>query len=332
MSEWWPQVVKIGKVGKHPNADTLSITQVLGNYPVIFRTGEFIEGDVASYIPVDTVVPRGSSIHLEFLFEGTNKSEVRIKAKKLRGILSMGMLTPEIPEGAEVGDSCQQYFNLTKYEEPEVRSLFLSQGVNKPAPNTPAPLYDLEGLRRYPDLFEEGEMVFVTEKIHGANTRVTWVDGRLHVGSRRFWVDPDGDSVWAKAVRKHPGIETLCKEIEGAVLYGETYGKVQELKYGVNGVAFVAYDLYDRTRYCSPMFTYAMCGDFDVPHVPLIGQMSFDIEEIYSLAEGKSLIPTADHVREGIVIAPVIPRYDDTIGYAKLKLVGEGYLLKKKGQ
>lgn len=40
MSEFCVTVVEIGKVGRHPNADTLSITQVLGSYPCIFRTGQ----------------------------------------------------------------------------------------------------------------------------------------------------------------------------------------------------------------------------------------------------------------------------------------------------
>ncbi len=41
MSEFYVRVFRIGKVGKHPRADTLSITQGPGGYPVCFKTGEF---------------------------------------------------------------------------------------------------------------------------------------------------------------------------------------------------------------------------------------------------------------------------------------------------
>ena len=56
MSQFSCPLIQIGKVGKHPNADTLSITTVDGG-PVIFRTGDFAPGDYAVYIPVDAVVP-----------------------------------------------------------------------------------------------------------------------------------------------------------------------------------------------------------------------------------------------------------------------------------
>lgn len=38
MSEFHVEVVRVGPVTKHPNADTLSITNIHGGYPVIMRT------------------------------------------------------------------------------------------------------------------------------------------------------------------------------------------------------------------------------------------------------------------------------------------------------
>jgi hypothetical protein len=49
MSEFRVQVVQLGPIEKHPNADTLSCTEVDG-YPVIFRTGDYAEGDLAVYL------------------------------------------------------------------------------------------------------------------------------------------------------------------------------------------------------------------------------------------------------------------------------------------
>lgn len=68
------------------------------------------------------------------------------------------------------------------------------------------------------------------------------------------------------------------------------------------------------------------CGVFRVPLVPLICICDFNFEELCKLAEGKSLIPGADHVREGIVVRPMVERYHQNIGRVVLKIVGAGYL------
>ena len=39
----------------------------------------------------------------------------------------------------------------------------------------------------------------------------------------------------------------------------------------------------------------------------------------------------ADHVREGFVVKPTAECFDDRIGRVILKMVGEGYLLRKGG-
>ena len=62
MSEFHVQVVQVGPVTKHPNADSLSCSEVDG-YPVIFRTGDYVEGDRAVYVPVDAIVPDGCKGH-----------------------------------------------------------------------------------------------------------------------------------------------------------------------------------------------------------------------------------------------------------------------------
>jgi hypothetical protein len=46
MSEFHVTVIQLGKVGKHPNADNLSITSIHGGYPCIINSGDFKEGDV----------------------------------------------------------------------------------------------------------------------------------------------------------------------------------------------------------------------------------------------------------------------------------------------
>jgi len=63
MSDWQPQVVRIEKVEKHPDADALDVCTVLGDYPVITKRDEYSVGSVTGYIPIDTIVPDVQHFH-----------------------------------------------------------------------------------------------------------------------------------------------------------------------------------------------------------------------------------------------------------------------------
>src|SRR5512133_2448361 len=80
-------VVKLEGIKKHDNADSLSIVTVEG-CPVVIRTADYKEGDNAVYVPVDAIVPE-SVPGTEFL-----KDHRRIRAARLRGVFSMGLLLP----------------------------------------------------------------------------------------------------------------------------------------------------------------------------------------------------------------------------------------------
>ena len=72
---------------KHPNADSLSVVKVFDGYTVCVRTADWEGVDKGVYIPPDSVVP--DTEQFKFL-----EGHLRIKAKKLRGINSYGMLVP----------------------------------------------------------------------------------------------------------------------------------------------------------------------------------------------------------------------------------------------
>ena len=137
MSEFHVNVVRFTNVVKHPQADSLYIAKIHGGYPVIFKGkefgGSFSEGDLAVYIPVDSVVPATKewawlSPPVEQLLPGGEKVMVepevprekdrRVRAKRLRGVFSMGMLGVP-PEGAVEGQDVAELMGITKYEEPE---------------------------------------------------------------------------------------------------------------------------------------------------------------------------------------------------------------------
>lgn len=322
MSEFHVQVVKVGAIEKHPNADTLSIADVDG-YPVIVRTGEYAEGDKAVYVPVDAIVPADDP---RWAFLG---GHVRIRAKRLRGIFSMGLLTPADPSW-EVGQDVRDALRIDKHD-PEMKLASVPAEDDDKDPGL-MPVYDIEGLRKYKSLFEPGEAVWISEKIHGQNARFVHDGERLHIGSRTKFKKVDSAATWARVAERYELASKLAA-YPGIAIYGETYGNNADMPYGVKrpeGDRLVLFDALDtKTRRWFDVDEFlAFAVSLGLPVVPTLYRGPWD-SALISLAEGKTTMPDADHVREGIVVKPVRERFDKRVGRVFLKLAGEGYLLRK---
>src|SRR3990170_4514689 len=92
----------------HPNADALSIVRVHSAYTVVVRTQDWVGVDKGVYIVPDSVVP--DSEGFSFL-----NGKRRIKVKRLRGIISQGLLVPA-PEGSNIGDDVSELIGISHYE------------------------------------------------------------------------------------------------------------------------------------------------------------------------------------------------------------------------
>ncbi len=326
MSEHHVNVVRIGDVEKHPNADSLSITSIHGGYPVIFRTGDFAAGDLAVYLPVDSLVPT-TDPRFAFLGDGSGKP-ARIRAKKLRGVFSMGLLSPA-PEGATEGDDLREALNVGKWE-PAIECASTGGGDSEPDPGIMPKYTDLEGLRKYRNTLRPDEEVVCTEKIHGANGRWCWAQDRLWCGSRTQMKADEPTSIWWQVARAFGLAEKLAAMPEVAI-YGEVYGRVQDLRYGKPGdVSLVLFDaLHLGTgRYLDFDQFVSVAAALELPTVPVLyrglwGAVPGD------LAEGATVLAAGAHVREGYVVRPAIERWDPWVGRVVLKMVGEGYHLRK---
>lgn len=328
MTEFRIEVVRIGAIQKHPNADTLSITHVHGGYPCIMRTGDFKEGDLAVYVPVDAVVPTDKP---RFSFLGEH---ARIRAKRLRGIFSMGLLSP-VEEGWELGKDVAETLGIVKYEPPEDAEA----GADDERDPGYMPVYDVEGFRRYPDAFLDGEEVVVTEKLHGENGRFVHDGERLWCGSRtRYKKRPEpgksGGRWWTGAMAIN--LEERLAQVPNIGFYGETHGYTKGFTYGVPkglvGIRFFdAIDVKTRMYLDVEAFTH-LCETLKLAMVPVLarGRWGSDITmpHVKDLAEGPSTLD-ATHVREGVVLRPVQERRDDRFGRVICKLHGEGFLTAK---
>ena len=266
MSEFTCPVVRVGKVGKHPNADTLSIWNGPQG-PIVFRTGDFNDGDLACFIPIDSLV-RTDLQCFSFLAPKSKDGIFRVRGIKLRGVPSVGILV-RVPDGKCVGDNLADHFGVTKYEQPQTHSF----GTDSVAVSGPSvPIYDVENYWNIDRCIVEGtetktpDAVYewsITEKVHGCNGKFLYHEGNYYVGSRTRWVEVDGQNVWSTAFKKNPWLQQLCKKYEGIVFYGEVYGKVQDLRYGLdNDVDVLLFDSYQLKtgKFNSPLELRFMAG------------------------------------------------------------------------
>jgi RNA ligase (TIGR02306 family) len=323
VSEYHIEVVQIGPVTPHPNADALDITTVHGGYPCVIRRGEFREGDRAVYLPVDSVVP---TTHPRFAFldrEGSGKPS-RIKAMRLRGEFSMGLLVPADPAWP-VGMDVAEVLGVTRYEPPEP----VAPGGDDERDPGVMVHYDLEPLRRFGALFVPGEEVIVTEKIHGESWRAFHDGSRLWVGSHgRFKAPGAGNRWWIparaheleKGLARHPRVGIHCE------VYGYTGGFPYDSPSRAPRIRlFDVMDLHGR-RWLNYDEACVVAADLGVPTVPLLYRGPWSTS-LLDLANGPSTLNPA-HVREGIVVRPVKERYDMTAGRAVLKMQGESFHLR----
>ena len=337
MSEFHVNAVRLGPFNKHPNADSLDITKVF-DYTVIAKQGNFKEGDLVAYVPIDSVVPDNDEWHwlAPLNQDGSERFPVGqvpekyrvIEAKKIRGIFSQGCLSPLPPGEWKEGDDVREAMGITKYEPPVPMT---TSGECEPAPRGWVfPVYtDIEGMRRYPHILQAGEPVVLTEKIHGANARYVHDGERLWAGSHTQIKRRDPGVLWW-TVALAEGLEEKLAKAPMHVFFGEVYGQVQDLKYGVKaGAKFRCFDVYDvkAQKYLDFGPAFQLAESVGIPWVPILYAGAWK-PELAELCEGKSTL--ADNVREGFVARPTIERWNEEVGRVVLKRHGEGYLLRKK--
>lgn len=317
------RVIRVDSVEDHPNADRLDLVKVWG-YVVAVRKGDFKVGDLAVYIEPDYIVPEGAE-WASFL------KDRRIRAKRLRGIWSQGLLIPAM-EGMAEGDDVMEQLGIIRYE-PTITYNPNTEVETPPPQLAHVPKYDLENWRKYRNIFSEDETVYATEKVHGSSQRVSWVDGRMWVGSRTLWKREDESSPWWQAVYQNPWITEWCEAHPEWVLFGEVFGWVQSLRYGASSgdMFFRAFDIRKPNLSWMDAVEFhdvGMSGLTVDQRVPLVYTGPHDHQKLVDLSLMDSVVSKTKQIAEGIVIKPERERYDSRAGRVALKLVSDRYLEK----
>ncbi|MFD3438765.1 RNA ligase (ATP) [Streptomyces sp. NPDC058685] len=339
-------------IHEHPNADALELAQV-GLYRAVVAKGAYRSGDIAVYIPEQAVLPAPLIEELGLTGRLAGKASDRVKAVRLRGELSQGIVClpraladVDLRRAAAEETDFAERLSITKWSPPIPPTM---DGEVERAPDL-LPWVDIENIQRYPEIFEPGEPVVLTEKLHGTACLVTYAatDGRVQVSSKGFGskglaLKEDPRNLYWRAVIGHdvPAVAARIAEKLGATrvgIFGEVYGAgVQDLAYGADGrseaLGYAVFDLSaeidGQVRWLDP----AALLDGELPLVPRLYEGPYDVETVLRLASGRETVSGRElHLREGVVIRPATERHSPVVGgRAIAKAVSPAYLTRKGG-
>lgn len=235
-----------------------------------------------------------------------------------------------------VGTDVREHYGIGKYRPP----VKFSAGDSEPNHPLFQRYTDIENLRNFPEILAPGEEVVVSEKIHGTNGRIGWVEGELLAGShglQRKRPEPEEmatNTYWFPATLEP--VRNLLDELKQlghgvAILYGEIYGsRVQSLHYGKrDGLGYAAFDILVGEHFLSYDDFVALCQRHGVDTAPILERGPFSLERVATLSGGKTTL-SDQHIREGVVVKPVVERFDPKIGRVILKYLSDEYLLNDK--
>lgn len=376
MSTFRVPITKILDVKKHPNADKLDIVKVYG-FEIITQKDQYKVDDIVLFIPPDSILPQNIE---NILFGPDSKIKLnkhRVKQIKIRGSYSQGMVANpkdiEIGLGIYLDNDLERYtaslendysekLGITKYEPPlpdyQSNQPKVKKERNKQYENPYFHKYNgLENIKWYPDLFTDGELVSITEKLHGTSFRAGYVPYTANSLLKRilkfFKLSPKYEFVWGSnnvqlqekykdwtgyyeedvytKIVKQYDLKNRLKDSE--VIYGEIIGdKIQKnYTYGCKEGEhkLVLFDVKIQTKDASDYLNVddfqAFCKERGFEYVPELYRGPFNLMKAKELTIGDSVYCASQKVREGVVIKSLVET-TCSIGKKALKLISEKYL------
>jgi RNA ligase (TIGR02306 family) len=328
--------VPIKEVKPHPNADNLLLIEIMGWQVCTHKDTNPQVGELRVFIPPDAVLPQELAEQLDvvkYLKKGNRVGQV-----KLRQEFSFGIAASNVWD-FEVGQEVSEQLGITKYVQPLV--------PNSGDQEQDHPLFTnyshVENWRNYPDLFTRGELVCYEEKIHGTNSKVGLIqdgDDLIYmIGShntRKKYVDPVEGDPKKLSLYQYPLklVEPMLEEIRityhahAVIVYGEIFGRVQDLKYGRNNeLAYRAFDISVDGKFLNWQEAEDWCRKHNVEFVPIVYVGPYSEEGMKECANQNTQLmpPESAHMSEGVIIRPQEERYDPAFGRVILKYKSDAY-------
>lgn len=326
---------------KHPDPEVkfLSIAKIRGKgWQCIVKTTEMANAKYGIYVPIDSEVATTHPL-FAFLDKKGDGKPFRIKTIRLRQQLSQGLLLPA-PEGAKLGDDLTEELKIVRWE-PTIPKHLAGDMIREPG--NFQKYTSIENWKNFPDVFLEGDLVRITEKLHGSNCRVGLVDdGRIEglsyfVGSHKTARAKDGSNLYSEVCRNLQIEEKLGSLLEKFqpkqhfIVFGEIYGwNVQDLTYGClkNQQQFRIFDVLIDHIYQPWHVIEKVAGALGVNTVPILYRGSYNLGKTMQFRDGKTTLGEG-HVREGVVVTSEPEVFHPEIGRKIIKFISDDYLLRK---
>jgi RNA ligase (TIGR02306 family) len=274
----------IGSISEIPNSDNIELVMVNG-WNSITPKGEYKVGDLVVISTTDSVIPQELSDKMgvtNYLRKGQ-----RVRTVKLRGVYSECLIIPTkyIPGYGDQyydGMDMMEKMGITKYEPP-VKTITLSSGGRKfkyhQNPNFHV-YHKFPNMKNVPDMFNEGDEICITRKLHGTNARYgivkktnlsildkirkwfgnQWIEYEYVYGSHNVEKGSDSQGfydtdVWKTISEKYDIRKKLWNHIKdtyspedigsGLIIYGEIYGHgiQKNYDYQLTDTRFAGFDV-----------------------------------------------------------------------------------------
>ena len=315
-------VRKIDDIQPIENADAIE-KAVVGGWNVVVKKCEYQAGDFAVYCEIDSWVSKELA---PFLFEGKSYNGIegaRLKTKKLRGVVSQGLLLPlSVLEGKDVSD----VLGIVKWDNENLQNT--SNG--SPKGNFPSfiPKTDQERVQNLKHEIEskKGGEFEVTIKLDGSSITMYHYNGADGVCSRNLDLRPDMPSAFwdiAREINIHEKIKSTGRNLafQGELISPKIQGNYEK----VDKQYVFIYDVFDidKQQYLLPEERRNLCKELDVSHVPLYDSslvLNHSIAELIELADGDGMNKGVK--REGLVFKSCTDDFS-------FKVISNSYLLKR---
>ena len=338
-------IARINEIKEIKGADNIE-QALVGGWNCIIQKGQYAEGSLVIVATTDAVIPQDLSDKLDvtnYLRKGG-----RVRTVKLRGIYSECLIIPfkflhgkttmgdwDLKEGSD----CMDILKIYKYEPP-VRQIQLASGRKIRHQDNPnfGIYYKFPNLKNVQGMFNEGDLVEITRKIHGTNARYgivkktklsiwdkikrffgnSWAEYEYVYGSHNVEKGSDSQGfystdVWAEIADRLYIKEHLWKCAKdygkdvignGIILYGEIYGAgiQKNYDYGLSETDFVGFDLKLNGEYLPTYNAWnTITYGLDLSYVPVLyyGIWSQEVQDKFVF---NNFIEDTKVPHEGIVI------------------------------
>ncbi len=347
-------IQKILKITNIDGADMIETAHILG-WQVVIKKGEYKEGDLCTYIQIDTIVPDKPE------FEFLRDRDFRVRTIRLKKQISQGLIVP-MPIGKwEEGDDVTDIIGIKKYEKPDnnperyekprvpkkwykkIIYIFLYSFLYKAFPSlrrklrSPFPKHlvsitDEERIQNIPKCLEQyrGKKFIVSYKLDGSSITIihskVFRKSRFRICSRKFELH-DKKNDWYKVFKETNFSDEILKIVKyyntnDIIVQGEAIGKFNGNRHNLQREQIRLFNIYVNGKRINQKEFIEVCLKNNIPHCPQYKEVELNhsMEEIIKESDIVDILNTHSPA-EGLVWRCI----EDNFSF---KVLNNKYLLK----